>query len=177
MRLPTILVGSITVSALAELSRIFSTGSPSKFRQSLVRSGAGCLTLAVGGALVCAVLAQPATSFLYGSQVNLPTRGFAYLGVSTALAIVSSWLAVPLMAMRRASTAASVWALGSVLTAGTLTVLPTGRMLTIGLVLPLMFTTMLMIVTGARRFEMWSRAQTDPVCEPPVERSDVNPTP
>jgi O-antigen/teichoic acid export membrane protein len=166
MRLPTILVGSITVAALAELSRVASIGSLAGFRTELRRSGAACLTLAVGGALVCGATAEAATTLVYGSRIVLPAHGFAFLGLSTALAIVASWLSVPLMAMRRAVTAAAVWGLGSALTVLTLAILPADKMLTIGLVLPLLATTLILFVASIHRIRTWSRTVDEPVHDP-----------
>jgi O-antigen/teichoic acid export membrane protein len=156
MRLPTILVGTITVSALVELSRVLPSGSVAAFRRVVWRSGAACLALGVGGGLVCLVTAHPATSLLYGSRVRLPSYGFACLALSTVLAISCSWLSVPLMALRRSSSAAWVWALGSALVTVTLVALPPDRIVTAGLVLPLVATTAFLSVAAMRRFRSWA---------------------
>jgi O-antigen/teichoic acid export membrane protein len=156
MRVPTILVGTITVSALVELSRVVPTGSVADFRHVVRRSGAACLALAVGGALLCLLTAHPATTLLYGARVTLPSYGFACLAASTLLAIVGSWLSVPLMALRRSATAAWVWGIGSALVVATLVTLSPRRMVTVGLVVPLLATTAFLTVAALRRFRSWA---------------------
>jgi O-antigen/teichoic acid export membrane protein len=158
MRLPTILVGSITVSALAELSRVASSGSWADFQRELGRSGKACVALAVGGALICGLTAGTATDLVYGSAVQLPPYGFVWLGASTALAIVASWLSVPMLAVRRATTAAGIWGLASGLTILTVAVLPIDDMLTVGLVAPLLVTTTILLAAALHGVRAWSRA-------------------
>jgi O-antigen/teichoic acid export membrane protein len=158
MRLPTVLVGSVTVAALAELSRVSSTGSLPGFVTELRRSGLWILVLAVGGSVVCGVTAEPATTLLFGSHVDLPAHGYAYLGLSTALAIVATWLSVPLMATRHASTSAVIWASATALTMVTVGVLSVHDMLTFGLILPLVVTTAALFTAATVRVRAWSRA-------------------
>lgn len=159
MRLPTILVGTITVSALVELARVVPSGSVAAFRRVVWRSGAACLLLGVGGGLLCLLTAQPATTLLYGSRVTLPSSSFACLAASTVLAIVCSWLSVPLMALRRSGVAAQVWALGSALVVLTLVTLTPDRIVTAGLVLPLVATMAFLAIAAIRRFRSWAAAE------------------
>jgi O-antigen/teichoic acid export membrane protein len=155
MRLPTILVGSITVSALVELSRAAGRGSVADFRRTLVRSGVACLALGLGGAVVCGLTAGPATTLLYGSHVTLPSHGTTYLAVSTVMAIACSWLSVPLMALRRPHLAAWIWSVGSTLVFLTLILVPAKQLITVGLIGPLLVTTILLAAASRHRFRQW----------------------
>ena len=156
MRLPTILIGTFTVSALVGLSRAVARGSVTDFRRGLVRSGGACLGLAFVGAAVCGLTAGPATTLLYGSRVTLPSHATAYLAASTVLAITCAWLSVPLMALRRPHSAAPIWAVGSALVLLTLVLLPPGRLITIGLIGPLLITTVLLALSVSRATHEWS---------------------
>jgi O-antigen/teichoic acid export membrane protein len=156
MRLPTILVGTITVSALVGLSRAAGRGSALDFRHGLVRSGAACLTVAGVGAVLCAATIGPATTLLYGSDVRLPAHGTFYLALSTALAITCSWLSVPLMALRHSQHAAWIWSAGSALVLVTLVALPARQLITWGLVAPLAVTTVALTVSLVRRRGSWA---------------------
>jgi O-antigen/teichoic acid export membrane protein len=155
MRVPTILMGTITVAALAELSRVVPTGSVIAFRAVMKRSGLACLTLALGGAIVCLVLARPATTLLYGERVNMPSYSFVCLAGSTILAILCSWLSTPLMALRHSMVAARLWGLCSVLIVGALVVLPLHAMVTLGLVVPLAVATAFLAVAARVQFLAW----------------------